>query len=129
MYTNCEYKIVGYTALTEDIWETPAGDQPMLIIPAMALRKEYWGQPADAPKEWRYSSQMIEHVIRKAQEIQATPGSPTLLGLIVHPRNTKAVQLYKRHGFEKFSYSYTVPGTRKKYESYVLALKSVLSAA
>lgn len=65
-------------------------------IPALGLRTEFQGEPKDAPKELRYSRQIMQHLIERARR---WPGELPALRLYVHPENVKAIRFYPTFGF------------------------------
>src|SRR5262245_16522052 len=87
LYINAAGDVVGYGSLGTTNWRYPEPDSKrtlVAIIPAVAIQRRLQGQPSDAPREARYSSQILRHLI---QEAQTWPGQPTALGLFVHPEN------------------------------------------
>jgi GNAT superfamily N-acetyltransferase len=122
MYVARDGVVVGYGSLGATNWRYPdakAKRIPVFIIPAVALRKEFWGRPADAPKDDRYSSQVMRHLLAEAA---GWPGSPSAIGLYVHPENEAAIKLYERFGFQAFHTAYTDPATQVRYRGYVRPL-------
>lgn len=71
----------------------------MAIIPALGLRREFWGCPAGVDAGQRYSSQILGHLITLAPQL---PSRPRALGLFVYPANLAAIRLYERHHFQRF---------------------------
>ncbi|HEY8506143.1 MAG TPA: GNAT family N-acetyltransferase [Gemmataceae bacterium] len=89
-----------------------------MIIPAVAIRKEFWGRPA-GPAEERYSSQIMGHPL---DEARGWPGKLPAVGLFVHPDNHAAIRLYERFGFRRFSHSYTDRSSGVTYHGFVRPL-------
>jgi GNAT superfamily N-acetyltransferase len=121
LYLNEANEIVGFGALGVTRWKYPdpaSRRVELVIIPAVALRKEFWGKPL-GPTDQRYSSQIMQHLIGEAL---AWPGHPPVLGLFVHPDNHAAVRLYERFGFRPFSHTFTDQATGVTYRSYVRPL-------
>ena len=91
----------------------------LLLIPAVALRREFQGEPKDVGRDERYSSQVMRHLL---QEASAWPGSPPAVGLYVAPANTAAIRLYERFGFQLFHNTYIDKDTGAEYRGYVRRL-------
>lgn len=83
----------------------------LVIVPAVAIRKEFWGSPA-GPQDERYSSQIMRHLLDEARD---WPGELPALGLFVHPDNQAAIKLYERFGFHAFSRTCTDTSTGVTY--------------
>jgi ribosomal protein S18 acetylase RimI-like enzyme len=69
----------------------------------LGIDKRYRGQPADT--EWRYSRQVMSHLIAEAYQIvsdwSGDPGkAPQWLVLQVHKENVRAIRFYEQCGFE-----------------------------
>ena len=68
----------------------------------LGIEQRYRGVPAD--QEWRYSRQIMSHLIAEAERIVREwkePGPrPQRLVLMVHRDNTRAIRAYERCGFE-----------------------------
>lgn len=101
--------IVGFSSLAATGWQKwppPDGKRSRLLyIPQLGLDKKFRRYPPDP--EWRYASQIMEHLIGQAvllaQQIkQEKPPSKhvDLLTLKVHRENTAARKVYERYGFE-----------------------------
>jgi len=121
LYINEANEIVGYGSLGQTRWKYPEADSPksaLVIIPAVAVRRSFWGKP-DGRKEDRYSSQIMQHLIGEAL---TWPGSLPALGLFLHTDNQAALHLYQRFGFRVFHHSYTDPETGVTYQSLVRPL-------
>ena len=122
LYANRDNEIVGYGSLGLDDWNPPEGTGiDLLVIPAVALRKEYWGHPPEAEREDRYSSKILRHLIERAE---AMPRKLPLLGLFVHPDNAAAIKLYERHGFRPFNHKYRDEASGVEYRTYLRKLKT-----
>ncbi|MEX0820144.1 MAG: GNAT family N-acetyltransferase [Pirellulaceae bacterium] len=107
VFRNQADEIVGFGSLgpTRWRWPPPDGDYTrLLMIPQLGIDARFHGQPPDA--EWRYSNQIMAHLILEAQEfakeIQRTKPKKKhveLLILQVHKDNVAARRLYERFGF------------------------------
>src|SRR5258708_271699 len=68
LYANGSNDIVGFGSLGETRWKYPDGDSPrraVVIIPAVAIQRAYWGLPKGQPEN-RYSSQIMRHLLAEA---------------------------------------------------------------
>ena len=101
--------IVGFSSLSATgwmKWPPPDGKRSRLLyVPQLGLDHKYRGKPA-AP-EFRYSNQIIEHLLGQAKKAaeQIREEKPPkkhveLLTLRVHRENIPAQKLYQRYGFE-----------------------------
>ena len=118
LYVNRAGETVGYGSLGVTRWQYPDATSrrtELVIVPAVALRKEFWGKPEGAQDE-RYSSQIMRHLIDEARD---WPGALPALGLFVHPDNQAAIKLYERFGFRAFSRTFTDTTTGVIYRSFV----------
>jgi hypothetical protein len=121
LYINAVPDIVGYGSLGVTRWRFPeptSAKTELVIIPAVALRSCYWGQPSGPPED-RYSSQIMCQLL---DEAHAWPGRLPGVGLFVHPDNRAAIKLYERFGFRQFSHTYTDRATKVTYLAYVRRL-------
>jgi GNAT superfamily N-acetyltransferase len=121
LYVNQAVEIVGYGSLGVTRWKYPEPTSrrtELVIVPAVALRKAFWGKP-DGPPEDRYSSQIMRHLLDEAGD---WPGQLPAVALFVHPDNLAAIKLYERFGFRAFSHTYTDPATQGTYRSFVRPL-------
>ena len=111
IYRNSEAdeSIVGFASLAATGWKKwppPDGKRSRLLyIPQLGLDKKFHGMPPDP--QWRYSNQIMEHLIGEARllakqiEKDKKPSKHVeLLTLKVHRDNFAAQKLYKRYGFE-----------------------------
>jgi RimJ/RimL family protein N-acetyltransferase len=121
LYANRAHDVVVYGSLGLTRWKYPDADSPktgLVIIPAVAIRRRYWGKPEGVPED-RYSSQIMRYLIAEAL---AWPGSLPAVGLFVHPDNHAAIRLYERFGFGPFHHVYTDPGSQVTYRSMIRRL-------
>jgi GNAT superfamily N-acetyltransferase len=125
LYVTSEKEIVGYGSLGVTRWNYPEPSSKraaLALIPAVAIQKEFWGKP-DGPREGRYSSQILDHLITEAG---THPIDVPLLGLFVHPENHRAIKAYERAGFQPFLQTYTDKTSGVIYRSMIRPL--ILSA-
>jgi ribosomal protein S18 acetylase RimI-like enzyme len=121
LYANQANAIVGFGSLGLTRWKYPDAGSPktgLVIIPAVAVGRAFWGKPKGMPED-RCSSQIMRHLVAEAL---AWPGSLPALGLFVHPDNQAAIKLYSRFGFSQFHHVYTDPTTGVTYQSMVRTL-------
>lgn len=101
--------IVGFSSLAATGWQKwppPDGKRSRLLyIPQVGLEQKYRGFPSDP--NWRYSNQIMEHLIGQAKNfaLEIREGKPPskhvdLLTLKVHRHNIAAQKVYNRFGFE-----------------------------
>lgn len=125
LYLNQDGECVGYGSLGPALWSYPKKNSPrvpVLVIPAVAIRTEFKGQPkddrSDDPRvDGRYSSQIMRQLLLTAFQ---WPGQFPVVGLFVDPRNTPAIKVYERFGFEKFDPPYTDKTTGVAYDRYAI---------
>lgn len=111
MYRNADTddSVVGFASLAETgwwKWPPPDGKRSRLLyIPQLGLDLKFRGFPPDP--EWRYSNQIMEHLLGQASELgkqikqEKSPRKHVdLLTLKVHRENMAAQRLYNRYGFE-----------------------------
>ena len=114
--------VLGYGSLGVSRWRYPEPGSkkvPVLIIPAVALAREFWKCPKDADRADRYSSQIMRHLLSEAE---AWANRPEAIGLYIHPANEAAKKLYERFGFRLFHNTYSDPTTNVTYLGYVRAI-------
>jgi len=107
--SEADESIIGFSSLAATNWKKwppPDGKKSRLLyIPQLGLDKKFRGFPPDP--EWRYSNQIMEHLIGQAKSLakqikEEKPPSKhvELLTLKVHRQNIAAQKVYKRYGFE-----------------------------
>jgi ribosomal protein S18 acetylase RimI-like enzyme len=84
----------------------------------VGIQKRFWGKP-DGPPDERFSAQILDHLIFQA--IGHTERQP-LLGLFVDPRDVRAIRVYEKAGFTRFSKTYTDAASGVTYISMLLNL-------
>ncbi len=123
IYVTPEKEVVGYGSLAVTRWNYPEPSSKrtsLALIPAVAIQKACWGKP-DGPREGRYSSQILDHLITEAARLSATV---PVLGLFVHPENQRAIKVYERAGFQPFSHTYTDKVSGVTYRSMIRDLQA-----
>jgi RimJ/RimL family protein N-acetyltransferase len=121
LYATPEKQIVGFGSLTTTRWSYPDPSSKraaMALIPAVAIQTLFWGKP-DGPREGRYSTQILDHLIVEAARLE---GILPVLGLFVHPANQRAVKVYERAGFQPYTQTYTDKATGVIYSSMIRGL-------
>lgn len=108
--SDADESVVGFGSLAasgDTTWPPPDGKKRsrLLYIPQLGLDQKFHGYPPDP--EWRYSNQILEHLIGEAKllaqqiRIEKPPSKHVdLLTLKVHRENTAARKVYERYGFE-----------------------------
>ena len=102
LYRNSKDAIVGFGSVGRCRWRWPLPDGDhtnLVLVPMLGIDERFQGQPPD--KEWRYSRQIMDHLIYEAREIASAARKPIeWLLLLVHPNNERAVKLYEAFDFE-----------------------------
>lgn len=114
-------EVVGYGSLAVTRWTFPDPTSKrvaLALIPAVAIQKSFWGKP-DGPREDRYSSQILDHLIITAVQMKI---DVPILALFVHPANQRAIKVYERAGFSIFSKTYHDKATGVTYLSMIRPL-------
>ncbi len=122
LYVNQAGEVVGYGSLGVTRWKYPEPASrrvEVAIIPAVAIRRQFWGKPDGAEKDDRYSTQIMNHLL---DEAAAWPGQLPAVGLFVRADNKAAIKLYERFGFKPFHHVYTDPATGRAYLGFVRPL-------
>jgi hypothetical protein len=102
LYLNQVGEFVGYGSLGVTRWHYPdpsSAKTTLVIVPAVALRKQFWGKP-DGPQEDRYSSQMMRHLLNEAD---GWPGQPPAVGRSSIPTTTPRPSCTSGLAFNRFS--------------------------
>ena len=116
LFRNQEGKVVGYGSLGIVRWRWPLSDPEgkytkNLYIPMLGIDKNFQGQPTDT--EWRFSHQIMNHLIAAAYEINQQLDNPLdWVLLMVAPDNTGAIKLYEHFDFELIPNVTRGPGLR-----------------
>lgn len=109
IYRDFQDSIVGFGSIAPtgtQRWPPPDGKKSRLLyIPQLGIDAKYRGFPPDT--NWRYSNQIMEHLLVQAKKMALTireekPPSKhvDLLTLKVHRENIAAKKLYERFGFD-----------------------------
>ena len=88
------------------------------VIPYLAIHRSSQGMPP-GDSEFRYSSQMMRHIISEAESM---PIEAPVLSLYAHPQNLGAIKLYRRFGFVEFG-SFHDQDDATTYHRMILSLK------
>lgn len=110
VFRNASDDIVGFGSLAATRWKRwPPPDGPrsrLLYIPQLGIDSRFHGKPDDP--EWRFSNQIMDHLIHEARELaleihDTKPASKhvDLLFLQVHKDNIAAKKVYERFEFER----------------------------
>lgn len=106
LFETADGEIIGFGSLGTSKWNWPPPDgskTTIVLIPMLGFAEKFQGQPTE--KEWRYSHQIMGHLIAEAQKLaqsarELTSDIPSWLVLMVHRENTRAIQFYQNCGFE-----------------------------
>jgi GNAT superfamily N-acetyltransferase len=121
LYATARKELVGFGCVALTRWHYPEPSSKrvsLAVIPAVAIQTPYRGKP-DGPREERYSSQVLKHLIAEAAQL---PADVPLLALFVHPDNQGAIKLYSRFGFSFFPHDYTDKATGVTYRAMIRPL-------
>lgn len=121
LYVSEEAEVVGFGSLGLSRWNWPLPQDPRVqisLIPMVGIQKRFWGQPEGNPAD-RYSAQILDDLIFEATTHKERY---PLLGLFVHSENKRAIRVYEKANFQRFSKTYTDPATGITYISMILRL-------
>lgn len=93
-------RLIGFGSLGVTNWHIPPPDGPptrLAYIPQIAIATEFQGQPADVPKDQKYSRQIMRDIIGRALQIPDVDS----ISLRVHPENACAIRLYESFDFHR----------------------------
>lgn len=114
LFRNQNGEVVGYGSLAIVRWRWPLPDGEYaknLYIPMLAVDEKFQSQPTD--DEWRYSHQIMNHLIAAAYEVNQELDDPLdWILLMVAPNNAAAVKLYEHFDFELIPDVIRGPGLR-----------------
>ncbi len=95
-------QVVGYGSLGLVNWRWPLPDGKytrLLYIPMLGIDQSFHGRPLDP--EWRYSRQIMKHLVAEAFRMNGERKKPSeYLLLLVDPTNQAAIRFYERFGFQ-----------------------------
>ena len=120
LFENADGEIVGFGSVGRTRWRWPLPDgsyTPILLIPMLGLDSRFQGQPTDP--EWRFSVQIMSHLIHAARAVArgATVGhAQRLVGLNGSFRELRAIKFYEKCGFE------LIPGVLLRNDQRVMKL-------
>ncbi len=121
LYATARKELVGFGSIALTRWHYPEPKSKrvsLAVIPAVAIQIPFRGKP-DGPREERYSSQILDHLIAQAAQL---PTDVPLLSLYVHPDNQGAINLYSRFGFSFFPHDYADKATGVTYRAMIRPL-------
>ena len=95
-------EIVGFGSIGTSRWKWPLPDgayTKIVLLPMLGIAEPFIGQPSDP--EWRYSLQIIEHLIAEARQLthdwpDGAVDKLKWLALTVHRDNARAIRFYER---------------------------------
>ena len=99
-------EIVGFGSVGTSVWRWPPPDGAranLVLIPMLGIDMRFQGKPADP--EWRYSRQIMQHLIAEGQKIarewpEDFGQRPQWMVLMVRNDNARAIRFYEQSGFE-----------------------------
>jgi len=129
LYATQDDGLVGFGSLGKTKWELMPGSSRirLWLIPMLGLDRRFQGQPNDGSED-RFSNQIMDHVISEARnrantEVGQPEACEPLLGLFVHPQNTKAKHIYMiRFNFAETTVTNHDDETGVDYEGLLLNL-------
>jgi GNAT superfamily N-acetyltransferase len=90
----------------------------LVIIPMLGIDERFHGKPEDPA--WRYSTQIISHLIYEAQQLATNEKDEhslvEWLVLLVHREIERAIHFYEKCGFE------LIPGVVRRNNHFVMKL-------
>ena len=106
--------IVGFGSVGTSVWRWPppnGAKTNIVLIPMLGIDVRFQGKPSDP--EWRYSRQIMEHLLAEGQRlaIEWPEGSgprPEWIVLMVRRDNARALKFYENCGFE------LIPGVERR---------------
>jgi len=118
LFETQDEEIVGFGSLGPWNWRWPLPNGPknsVLLIPMLGIATQYQGKPPDP--EWRFSNQILDHIIAEAKQLAtASAQRPRQLLLMVHRDNLRAMKVYERFGFQ------LIPGAERPHDQRVMEL-------
>lgn len=122
LFETAEKQVIGFGSLGTSRWNWPPPDgskATIVLIPMLGIARQYHGFPPDP--EWRYSRQIMGHLIAQAQELgrlgaKGNVLEPEWLVLMVHRDNARAIRFYEQWGFER------IPGVERRNHHIVMKL-------
>jgi ribosomal protein S18 acetylase RimI-like enzyme len=107
LFENQNSDVIGFASLGTSRWRwPPPGGSPTTIalIPMLGIDVRFHGLPADP--HWKYSRQIMSHLVAEAQQLsrgspENTSLMPEWLVLMVHRDNARAIHYYENCGFEQ----------------------------
>lgn len=119
LFETAQGEIIGFGSVGTSVWKwPPPGGTPanILLIPMLGIDARFQGKPADP--EWRYSRQIMGHLLAEGRRIALEwPGAgerPGWMVLMVRRDNARAIRFYERCGFE------LIPGVVRRNDHVVM---------
>lgn len=132
LYRNAARQLVGFGSLGKTRWRVPTkrdAFRVIAVIPWVAIQKQFHSKPAGAPREERYSTQIMDDLISIAVGWSRAKDIEPYLGLCVHADNVAAIKLYQRAEFVMLPTPYKDPDTGLLYERMVVDLSDLAASS
>ena len=101
LYHNEAGELIGYGSIGLTSWRWPLPDggyTSLILVPMLGIDQRFQGKPPD--KQWRYSHQIMKHLIYNAHEINRQRKNPIdRMVLMVDPENQSGIRLYEQFDF------------------------------
>lgn len=122
LFETAAKEIVGFGSLGTSRWSWPPPDgnkTTIALIPMLGIAQRFQGEPPDP--EWRYSRQIMGHLIAEAKRLASVDATadappPQWLVLMVQRDNARAIRFYEQCGFE------VIPGVERRNNHVVMKL-------
>jgi len=121
LFENGKGEVVGFGSIGKSVWRWPPPDgarETIVLIPMLGIDVRFQGEPSDP--DWRYSRQIIGHLLAEGQQIaKGGSGDAAMqhwLVLMVHRDNARAIRFYDKCGFE------LIPGVIRRHDHLVMKL-------
>ena len=119
--------LVGFGALAKSSWRWKGEEDPRIPVTMViwyAVHKDFQGKP-EGNREGHYSFQIFDDLVNEAYGDQI---DRPLMGLYVHHRNKKAIELYRDFGFTDDGFEAIHIDGELHYKMYAILNENVLAA-
>jgi ribosomal protein S18 acetylase RimI-like enzyme len=120
LFETDQSEVVGFGSVGTSVWRwpPPGGERAnIVLIPMLGIDVRFQGKPANP--EWRYSRQIMGHLIAEGERMarewpEETNQRPQWLVLMVRGDNARAIRFYEQCGFE------LIPGVVRRNNHVVM---------